>query len=206
MLSTTVFADSSESSARLDRSLNTSIETTPMDGDIIDGLQDINDSSTSKQAEIVTTPILDKSDGDHGATVETEENICPICHDRFDGLQESELLRLPCKHIFHANCLRLWLNRCNTCPTCRAVNPEPPGNYKRVIVARRDAEGFFELQRRDSIQLLIEQFERERAAEATRGCRAGLSVAFSTILRYIAQGASQTSLNIFGSPRSAEMV
>lgn len=31
--------------------------------------------------------------------------------------------RLPCGHVFHFHCLRSWIERSNTCPTCRAVIP-----------------------------------------------------------------------------------
>ena len=29
--------------------------------------------------------------------------------------------KLRCGHIFHVHCLRSWLERQNTCPTCRAL-------------------------------------------------------------------------------------
>lgn len=31
--------------------------------------------------------------------------------------------RLPCGHLFHEACLRTWVQRSSTCPTCRAVIP-----------------------------------------------------------------------------------
>ncbi|XP_047341407.1 E3 ubiquitin-protein ligase AIP2 [Impatiens glandulifera] len=55
----------------------------------------------------------------------TEENItkidkdseCAICKENFvvgDKMQE-----LPCKHKFHPQCLKPWLDETNSCPTCR---------------------------------------------------------------------------------------
>ncbi|KAF7428415.1 E3 ubiquitin-protein ligase hrd1 [Pleurotus ostreatus] len=37
--------------------------------------------------------------------------------------------KLPCGHIFHFHCLRSWLERQQSCPTCRrtVLDPNPPG-------------------------------------------------------------------------------
>lgn len=35
--------------------------------------------------------------------------------------------KLICGHLFHVHCLRSWLERQNTCPTCRAL-VVPPEN------------------------------------------------------------------------------
>ena len=39
--------------------------------------------------------------------------------------------KLPCGHFFHVHCLRSWLERQQTCPTCRApvsaADPVPAG-------------------------------------------------------------------------------
>lgn len=32
----------------------------------------------------------------------------------------TEAKKLPCGHLFHVHCLRSWLERQHTCPTCRA--------------------------------------------------------------------------------------
>ena len=50
--------------------------------------------------------------------LEACEHICIICRDHMDGGK-----KLPCGHIFHAQCLRTWLQHQQTCPTCRDEIP-----------------------------------------------------------------------------------
>ncbi|XP_042500234.1 ERAD-associated E3 ubiquitin-protein ligase HRD1A-like [Macadamia integrifolia] len=47
---------------------------------------------------------------------------CIICHEEM--VRAKKLL---CGHLFHVNCLRSWLERQHTCPTCRAL-VVPPEN------------------------------------------------------------------------------
>lgn len=42
---------------------------------------------------------------------------CSVCKDSFN-LGE-ELIQLPCKHMFHRDCIMPWLQMRDTCPTCR---------------------------------------------------------------------------------------
>lgn len=44
-------------------------------------------------------------------------DLCSICLDEFDI--RIHVLEMPCRHIFHNECLREWLTRSNTCPLCR---------------------------------------------------------------------------------------
>ncbi|CAM9391609.1 unnamed protein product, partial [Scytosiphon promiscuus] len=46
------------------------------------------------------------------------EHTCIICRDAMDAGK-----KLPCSHIFHFQCLRLWLQQQQACPTCRANIP-----------------------------------------------------------------------------------
>lgn len=41
---------------------------------------------------------------------------CPICHST---IGETIAFDLPCKHIFHAECLEEWFSKSDTCPMCR---------------------------------------------------------------------------------------
>lgn len=47
--------------------------------------------------------------------LEAADNECIICREDM----HSGAKKLPCNHIFHAACLRLWFQRQQTCPTCR---------------------------------------------------------------------------------------
>ncbi|KAJ4844260.1 hypothetical protein Tsubulata_041354 [Turnera subulata] len=47
--------------------------------------------------------------------------LCAICLDEMQvGL---EALRLPCLHVYHEDCILLWLARRDHCPTCRYQLP-----------------------------------------------------------------------------------
>jgi E3 ubiquitin-protein ligase synoviolin len=52
------------------------------------------------------------------AELDNCERTCIICRD---GMEEGK--KLPCGHIFHFQCLRMWLQQQQTCPTCRADIP-----------------------------------------------------------------------------------
>ena len=52
---------------------------------------------------------------------ELPENNCSICLEEFKN--EDILKKLNCTHIFHKDCLGIWINNNNnkTCPLCRRV-------------------------------------------------------------------------------------
>ena len=47
-----------------------------------------------------------------------EEGTCAPCMEAFQA--GAPLLRLPCKHLYHRDCIAKWLENHRTCPTCRA--------------------------------------------------------------------------------------
>ena len=56
--------------------------------------------------------------GERHLLVEQAPSIkCPICLD--DLRLGSHALRLPCRHYFHPACLMPWIEKHNSCPTCR---------------------------------------------------------------------------------------
>lgn len=61
---------------------------------------------------------------------------CIICREEMTTAK-----KLICGHLFHVHCLRSWLERQHTCPTCRAlvVPPENGTSAGGQNVARQDA-------------------------------------------------------------------
>ncbi|KAI0208487.1 hypothetical protein LSAT2_006833 [Lamellibrachia satsuma] len=53
-----------------------------------------------------------------GCIYEEEEDPCIICHDE---LETGPVFKLGCSHRFHKKCIDQWLQRHNTCPTCREL-------------------------------------------------------------------------------------
>lgn len=51
---------------------------------------------------------------------------CTICYMDFKDEPERVIAELNCsnKHIFHADCLKQWVERNNTCPLCKEVIPD----------------------------------------------------------------------------------
>ncbi|KAF9576495.1 hypothetical protein EC968_007973 [Mortierella alpina] len=83
----------------------------------------------------IITQMMDLQNRQHGPVGATEDAInniphhtltaeeleskldCSVCKDDFT--KEDQLLQLPCKHIFHEDCIKPWLKVSGTCPTCR---------------------------------------------------------------------------------------
>jgi hypothetical protein len=45
------------------------------------------------------------------------KQVCCVCMENFSCNQD--VFFLPCKHIFHHDCLSEWIRYKNECPTCR---------------------------------------------------------------------------------------
>lgn len=50
-----------------------------------------------------------------------EENDCAVCKDKF--IEGDNIIEIPCKHIFHPDCIKPWLEEHCSCPVCRYKLP-----------------------------------------------------------------------------------
>lgn len=55
--------------------------------------------------------------------------MCVVCHD---GENDSPVVRLPCNHLYHKNCVEAWLDKKNSCPMCRTELPTDCPFYNAV--------------------------------------------------------------------------
>lgn len=50
-----------------------------------------------------------------------EETDCVICLEKF--VLEAEVIKMPCLHVYHKDCIIQWLERTHSCPFCRFKLP-----------------------------------------------------------------------------------
>eukprot|EP00897_Mesotaenium_endlicherianum_P001235 jgi/Mesen1/1139/ME001236S00031 len=62
------------------------------------------------------------------AEVESGHSQCSVCKDA--GAAGDCMLRLPCSHLYHAECIRPWLAARNSCPLCRFELPTDDADYE----------------------------------------------------------------------------
>ncbi|KAK1288318.1 E3 ubiquitin-protein ligase RING1 [Acorus calamus] len=67
-------------------------------------------SASREAVEALKVEIYEGKDGD-------DVDDCRVCFDEFSV--GSEVMRMPCGHLFHRDCILKWLERSGVCPMCR---------------------------------------------------------------------------------------
>lgn len=75
---------------------------------------------TDTQLEEIPKAIISQID------VEAQSQ-CAVCFEDY-AVNEPDVRKLPCTHLFHEKCIFPWLKNNATCPVCRARMPNAPNN------------------------------------------------------------------------------
>jgi len=88
--------------------------------------------------------------------------VCVICAE--DIVENgTPVVTLNCQHVFHEDCIRRWLTRRHTCPTCRLELEVDDVRYLRSIGLKEEADALEKVK-----QERIAQEQQQQAAERRR--------------------------------------
>lgn len=78
---------------------------------------------TSSSVQRIPPPFIQRPETSISKPLYTKlfiSRTCSICFVDFDWNNEN-LVVLKCGHIFHKDCIDIWINQQQTCPTCRVI-------------------------------------------------------------------------------------
>ncbi|CAE8624653.1 unnamed protein product, partial [Polarella glacialis] len=94
--------------------------------------------------------------------------VCVICAEDINEVGVPAI-SLNCEHVFHEDCIRRWLTKRHTCPTCRLVLEVDDVKYLRSIGLREEADALEKVeQERIAKENQLQAAERRRWVESMR--------------------------------------
>ncbi|TVU32881.1 hypothetical protein EJB05_24644, partial [Eragrostis curvula] len=119
------------------------------DGDLLDALAAHVGEAAARSGRLPASRAAVEALPEVAPSEEEASSGCPVCKD---GIEAGQLVvRLPCKHFFHGDCIRPWLAIRNTCPVCRYELPTGNAEYDRQ---RRTAGGASPAQQGPTAQIV----------------------------------------------------
>uniref|UniRef100_A0A2N9HML9 RING-type E3 ubiquitin transferase n=1 Tax=Fagus sylvatica TaxID=28930 RepID=A0A2N9HML9_FAGSY len=90
--------------------------------------------SPAPDSVINTIPIVSLTQ-DH---LNNDSKYCPVCKEEFDVGGEAR--EMPCKHLYHTDCIVTWLRLHNSCPVCRQQLPVPNSSEEHAVSGDNEFE------------------------------------------------------------------
>ncbi|XP_015072359.2 E3 ubiquitin-protein ligase SDIR1-like [Solanum pennellii] len=87
------------------------------DGRILSALEESSSEDGMVPASESSIELLEPMEADE----RNSNDECLVCLDELG--EETDVLRLPCSHMFHAECITKWLQNSHYCPLCRFEMP-----------------------------------------------------------------------------------
>lgn len=87
---------------------------------------DLNRHGTPPAAKWAVSGLPDVKVSDELLTSDLSQ--CAVCKDSFE--LDELVKQMPCKHMYHKNCILPWLEMHNTCPVCRYELPTDDSDYE----------------------------------------------------------------------------
>ncbi|CAA3026831.1 E3 ubiquitin- ligase Praja-2-like isoform X1 [Olea europaea subsp. europaea] len=96
-------------------------------GQLVENENNLTGSPPAAKSVVENLPLVELTKEEMGENNDTV--VCTVC--KGDVLIGEKLIRMPCCHLYHGDCIVTWLKIRNTCPVCRYELPTDDLNYEK---------------------------------------------------------------------------